>query len=205
MPPVTSGKAIASLVLGLFFFFLPTSILAIIFGHLSLSEIKKSAGRLKGEAIAIAGLVLGYLGIVSIPVILILAAIAIPSFMRARIAANEAAALAFVTRVNMAETGYADSRPDHSYSCRLGELATGLNEPGISPDALSFQKNGYTFVLEGCSGRDATGPHYQVAAAPIAVHTSGVRMFCSDDSGVIRSDAATSSVGQCLENGTPMQ
>jgi hypothetical protein len=105
----------------------------------------------------------------------------------------------------MAETGFADSHPDHSYTCRLGALGSGLNEPSISADALSFQKNGYTFVLEGCSGRDATGPHYQVAAAPITVHTSGVRMLCSDDSGVIKSDAATSSVGQCLDNGTLLQ
>jgi hypothetical protein len=44
-------------------FAFPLSILAIIFGHLSLSEIRKSAGRLKGEGMAIAGLVLGYVGV----------------------------------------------------------------------------------------------------------------------------------------------
>lgn len=62
-PPETSGKAIVSLVCGLFLFAFPMSILAIIFGHISLSEIRKSAGRLKGEGMAIAGLVLGYLGL----------------------------------------------------------------------------------------------------------------------------------------------
>ena len=41
--PETSGKAIASLVLGLFFFLCPASILAIIFGHMSYSEINRSA------------------------------------------------------------------------------------------------------------------------------------------------------------------
>jgi Domain of unknown function (DUF4190) len=59
-PAQTSGKAIASLVCGLFLFAFPLSILAVIFGHLSVSEIRKSSGRLKGEGIAIAGLVLGY-------------------------------------------------------------------------------------------------------------------------------------------------
>src|ERR1700752_5084203 len=39
--PPTSGKAIGSLVAGLFFFFLPASIVAVVLGHLSLSEIRK--------------------------------------------------------------------------------------------------------------------------------------------------------------------
>jgi len=68
-------------VLGICGFLFPflLSIAAIILGHLSLSEIKKSAGRVTGQGLAIAGLVLGYLGIVTIPVILIIAAIAIPN------------------------------------------------------------------------------------------------------------------------------
>ena len=61
-PARTSGKAIVSLICGLFFFFFPISIVAVVFGHLSLSEIRKSAGRLKGDGLAIAGLVLGYAG-----------------------------------------------------------------------------------------------------------------------------------------------
>ncbi|MGC1167958.1 MAG: DUF4190 domain-containing protein, partial [Candidatus Acidiferrales bacterium] len=72
----TSGKAIASLICGIFTLFLPASIAAIILGHLSLSEIRKSAGRLGGRGVASAGLVLGYAGIALIPFILIIAAIA---------------------------------------------------------------------------------------------------------------------------------
>ena len=81
MPPAgvpTSGKAIASLICGIFTLFFPASIAAIILGHLSLSAIRKSAGRLGGRGVAIAGLVLGYAGITLIPLILIIAAIAIP-------------------------------------------------------------------------------------------------------------------------------
>src|SRR6204780_4478782 len=92
-PAQTSGKAVTSLVCGLFLFAFPFSILAIIFGHLGVSEIRRSAGRLKGEGIAIAGLILGYVGLAIIPVILIIAAIAIPNLLRARIAANEASAV----------------------------------------------------------------------------------------------------------------
>ena len=59
-PAQTSGKATASLVCGLLFFIPLAFVAAIVFGHLALSEIRKSAGRLKGEGLAIAGLVLGY-------------------------------------------------------------------------------------------------------------------------------------------------
>jgi hypothetical protein len=71
-PAQTSGKATASLVCGLLFFIPLAFVAAIVFGHLALSEIRKSAGRLKVEGLAIAGLVLGYAWIVSIPVILII-------------------------------------------------------------------------------------------------------------------------------------
>ena len=43
-PAQSSGKALASLVFGLFFFVFPAAVVAIVFGHLSLSEIRKSAG-----------------------------------------------------------------------------------------------------------------------------------------------------------------
>jgi hypothetical protein len=45
----TSGKAIASLICGVFRWFLPALIAAIVLGHLSLSEIRKSAGRFEGS------------------------------------------------------------------------------------------------------------------------------------------------------------
>jgi hypothetical protein len=62
----TSGKAVASLICGIINVF-PFCVVAIILGHISLSQIGKSAGRLKGRGLAIAGLVTGYLGLVAIP------------------------------------------------------------------------------------------------------------------------------------------
>jgi hypothetical protein len=49
-PQKTSGMAIASLIFGIFFIFFPLSIAAIVFGHIALSQIKRSAGRLGGGA-----------------------------------------------------------------------------------------------------------------------------------------------------------
>jgi len=61
--PRRSGKAVASLVFGLASFIPLISILAVVFGHLALSNIRKSAGRLRGGQFAVTGLVFGYLGI----------------------------------------------------------------------------------------------------------------------------------------------
>ena len=99
--PQVSGKATASLVLGIFFFLFPAAVLAIIFGHLSRSEIKRSGGRLAGAGRALAGLILGYTGAAIVPV-LIIAAIAIPNLLRARIAANQAYAVGSLRTINVA-------------------------------------------------------------------------------------------------------
>jgi Domain of unknown function (DUF4190) len=77
------GKETASLILGIFFFILPAAVLAIIFWHLSRSEIKRSGGRLTGAGRALAGLILGYAGVSILP-LLIIAAIVIPNLLRAQ-------------------------------------------------------------------------------------------------------------------------
>lgn len=139
-PAETSGKAIASLICGLLFFIPFLFIAAIVFGHLALSEIRKSAGRLKGEGLAIAGLVLGYVWIVGIPIILILAAIAIPNLLRARMAANEASAVGSVRTLMTAEISYAAIHRDAGFTCSLSDLAqAGL----ISTELAKGQKTGY--------------------------------------------------------------
>src|SRR6267154_3878252 len=79
-PAQTSGKATGSLISGIAAYVIAPfigAIVAVVLGHMGLSEIKKSAGRLKGEGLAIAGLVLGYVQVAGLPFILIIAAIAI--------------------------------------------------------------------------------------------------------------------------------
>jgi type IV pilus assembly protein PilA len=183
----TSGKAIASLVCGLFLFAFPLSILAIIFGHLSVSEIRKSAGRLQGEGFAIAGLVLGYMGVAAMPVILIIAAIAIPNILRARIAANEASAAGSIRVLGAAEAGYAASHPDAGYTCALSDLA----DAGLIDSRLaSGETRGYVFELSGCgpSAEGGANVKYRVVAYPLTRNTTGTRAFCADESGVVNTD-----------------
>jgi type IV pilus assembly protein PilA len=201
-PAETSVKAIVSLVCGLFFFMLPLSIVAIIFGHLSLSDIRKSAGRLTGQGMAIAGLVLGYLGIAAIPVILIVAAIAIPNLLRARMAANEASAAAWVRTVNTAETAYAELHPTAGFTCTLADLA---GDQLITRELASGRKNGYVLELSDCAPAIEGGPNvkFRVIAYPETRNTTGTRAFCSDESMNVKVDA-NGSRQECVANGSTL-
>ena len=84
----TSGMAIASLVLGICSIVLClgplAGIPAVIMGHKANSDIRKSGGLLRGGGMATAGLVTGYLSVFMIFVVGLLAAIAIPNFVKAR-------------------------------------------------------------------------------------------------------------------------
>ena len=199
-PPTTSGKAVTSLVFGLLFFIPLAFVAAIVFGHLALSEIRRSAGRLKGQGMAIAGLVLGYSWIVSIPIVLIIAAIAIPNLLRARMAANESLAVAALGTLNAAEISYNHDHPDAGYTCTLADLST-----QIDSKLASGQKNGYNFELTGCAtGTEGTANvKYQVVAYPAVRNQTGLRAFCSDESALVKVDNG-GSAQKCLESGSPL-
>src|SRR4051812_42831812 len=125
-----SGKATASLICGIFFFLFPLPIVAVVLGHMALSEIKRSAGKLIGEGRAIAGLVLGYFGLLSaIPILLIVAAIAIPNLLRSRMAANEASAVASVRAINVAQSTYMAEFSDTGFACELYQLGGSSQKP----------------------------------------------------------------------------
>jgi Domain of unknown function (DUF4190) len=62
-PSTTSGMAIASLVMGLLWMYWIGSILAICLGYAARREIRNNAGRIEGQGMATAGIVLGWIGI----------------------------------------------------------------------------------------------------------------------------------------------
>lgn len=198
-PGQTSGKAIASLVCGIINVF-PLSVVAIILGHISLSEIGKSAGRLKGRGMAIAGLVLGYLGVVAIPFILILAAIAIPNLLRAKIAANEASAVGSMRNLLAAEVVYQTNNPKAGYTCNLSDLT------GLDSNLAAGHKQGYSFAIQNCKSDQPDGSvtSFQLVATPVARNTTGMRAFCTDESGVMRVDSR-GSAENCLQAGEKLE
>lgn len=197
----TSGKAVASFVFGLLFFVPFSFLAAIVFGHLALSEIKKSAGRLKGEGLAITGLIFGYLWVVAIPFILIIAAIAIPNLLRARIAANESSAVAAIHTLNNAEAAYSGTHSG-GYTCSLSDLEEGRF---IDRQLASGKMHGYAFELRNCGPAAGNqSAKYQVAGYPLVSRQTGIRAFCSDENAVIKVDSGGSSEA-CLETGSPLR
>ncbi len=71
----TNGMAIASLVAGFLWLGWLGSFAAVVFGHVALSQIDQSQGRQGGRGMAIAGLALGYFGVATLALIIVLAAV----------------------------------------------------------------------------------------------------------------------------------
>ncbi|MEO5936076.1 MAG: DUF4190 domain-containing protein [Terriglobales bacterium] len=187
----TDGKAVASLILGILaltILSILAGIPAVILGHVSRSNIKKSMGRLKGEGMALAGLIMGYLSLLIIPFILIIAAIAIPNLLRSRISANEAGAVGAVRTINTAAITYLSRNEERGYPTELKQLA-GSGEDGlITAELAEGSRNGYQFVYTAMDDDGNQVPEgYFVVATPITPGSTGVRSFCGDQTGVIRS------------------
>src|SRR5436853_127595 len=102
-----SGLAIASLVLGIagiaLCFGPVAGIPAVICGHVAKSKIRDSGGTISGSGLATAGLVTGYISIAWIAVIGLLAAIAIPNFVKARTAAQTQACRSNLRSIEVAK------------------------------------------------------------------------------------------------------
>jgi hypothetical protein len=204
LPPETSGKAIFSLVSGVLALIPPISLVAVIFGHLSLSDIRKSAGRLTGRGPAIAGLILGYLGVVEIVALIVIGIVYSPSgnkgAMQKRIVENnESSVVAAVRSLNTAEIAYAQGHSASGYTCSLSDLS---GVWGISGDLASGRKNGYRYELRGCTAAKAKGPvvKYQLVAYPEKAKGAGTPAFCSNESDVIKL-ARSGSAQECLRAG----
>jgi Domain of unknown function (DUF4190) len=71
-PAPTSGLAIAALVTGLFFWCCAIpGIVAIVLGHLALEQIEDSGGVKRGKGMAVAGIVLGWVGVAIVGVLVL--------------------------------------------------------------------------------------------------------------------------------------
>ncbi len=223
-PVESSGKALGSLICGILFFFFPFAIVAIVLGHLALSDIRRAAGRLTGQGMAIAGLVLGYAGIAFIPIILIVAAIAIPNLLRARMAAYEASAVESLREINVANLQY-ETTYGNGFAASLEALGGEIgDEPSCDhalmiPRALTVgQKSGYIFTYTAVAGPSESssaqsptvaakgcaapgGAGYTVVADPLERGTTGQRSFYTDQTGTIRYD----SNGEATADSTPVE
>ena len=78
--------------------------------------------------------------LIVVAIILIIAAIAIPNLLRARIAANESSAVSSIRTINTAEVTYQSAYPTVGYSATLVALGPGAGVAGLPrrrPDQLA--------------------------------------------------------------------
>src|SRR5258708_588422 len=139
--------------------------------------------------------------LIVVAIILIIAAIAIPNLLRARMSANEASAVGSLRTINTAEVTYATTYPTIGFAA-LGNLGgsptvcagpTGATSAGacLLDNVLTtapFTKSGYVFTVTASGGPPAV--QYTATGLPQIVGQSGQRGFCTDQSGVIRYNSA---------------
>lgn len=142
-----------------------------------------------------------------VTIILIISAIAIPSYLRSRLQANEASAIASVRMINTTAVTYASTYADVGFPANLSNMggaspcAASSTTACLLDDVLaSGTKNGYSFVWTGDGAKPSFS--YAITATPVAVGSSGQRMFCSDTAGVIRYDPSGSG---CNAGSEPVQ
>jgi prepilin-type N-terminal cleavage/methylation domain-containing protein len=133
--------------------------------------------------------------LIVVAIILIIAAIAIPNLLRARIAANESSAVSAVRTINTAEVTYSTSFPTTGYAGTLPNLGGATPcVPAIATGCLldsvlsAGNKSGYVFAAVGANAVNGVNTTYTAGASPVTFNQSGVRNFCSNEDGVLRFD-----------------
>ena len=162
--PKSSGLAIAALILGIVGFCMPiTAPIAVILGIVALNKIGKSNGQVGGQGLAIGGIVTGGLACFMIPV---LAAIAIPNFIRYQLRSKQSEARVNIQAIKTgaeiyraqndaypkADTGFVPAEPCGADKCALD--STLWSQPpwsdlGFSPPSNHYYQ--YRYTSEGSS------------------------------------------------------
>ena len=141
--------------------------------------------------------------LIVVAIIGIIAAIAVPGLLRARMSGNESSAIGSLRAINTAEAGYSSAAGQGGYSTDLkvlGDACPGSAQGFISPDlgdpALPSPviKSGYNVLLapaaagvagpNDCNGV-ATMTDYYATSVPLTVGTTGNRGFASSAAGTI--------------------
>jgi type IV pilus assembly protein PilA len=132
--------------------------------------------------------------LIVVAIILIIAAIAIPSLLRSRIAADQASAIASLRVINTSEVNYVSSY-GQGYSSTLVQLGPPVGATAVNSQAAGMMdsvlagglKSGYSFNYVPANP-DVNGNYttFGVTASPIQVGTTGTSYYYTDQTYVIR-------------------
>jgi prepilin-type N-terminal cleavage/methylation domain-containing protein len=132
--------------------------------------------------------------LIVVAIILIIAAIAIPNLVRARISSNEAAAVHNTRSVATAEIQYNSAYPAIGYASQLSNLGTptaGCTVPASSNACIidsslsSGTKQGYFFTAAASGAAGLPTSQFEEGSAPASPST-GNRSFCAIEDAVVR-------------------
>jgi prepilin-type N-terminal cleavage/methylation domain-containing protein len=138
--------------------------------------------------------------LIVVAIIGIIAAIAVPGLMRARMSGNEASAIGSLRAIDNAEASYTSSCGQGAYAGTLADLGKppqAGTEGYISPDLTSdpSMKSGYKVTMTagaaaptgvtGCNNPSSLAQSYFVAADPQVPESSGSRFFATNQGGTI--------------------
>ena len=144
--------------------------------------------------------------LIVVAVILVIAAIAIPSLLQARMSANEASAVGSLNAIKSAEFTYFNTYPTVGYASQLADL--GGTKPCVAApstaclidDVLataipgSVGKSGFVFSAIGSASGSTINSTFVSGGSPITVNKTGNREFCSTSDGVLRSQMSAGGV-----------
>ena len=133
--------------------------------------------------------------LIVVAIILIIAAIAIPNLLRARMAANESSAVASIRTINTGMVTYNSTYPTVGFATGLTNLGgtapcTPSSTTGCLIDSVlgAGTKSGYIFAATGAGGTPKV--QYYATGTPITANQTGIRSFCAFEDAVVRVDPA---------------
>jgi type IV pilus assembly protein PilA len=154
--------------------------------------------------------------LIVVAIIGIIAAIAVPGLLRARMSGNEASAIGSLRAINSGQAAFSSSCANGYYANTLTDLYTApTGGTGfISPDLKSngVTKSGYTVTLTGSGGSGAAACNtvtpkasYWANANPTSLNGTGTRYFATDLRGTIFQDTSTAFTAAPGSTATPVQ
>jgi len=162
--------------------------------------------------------------LIVVAIIGIIAAIAVPGLLRARMSGNEASAIGSLRAINSGQAAYSSSCAQGGYSQQLEDLvlAPAGGQGFISPDlsTTGVVKSGYNVTLTkgstavvvtlaantcNTSAKDAVSSYY-AKAEPVTLNGTGTRSFATDTRGTIfqKSNSATADADPIPAAATPV-
>jgi len=140
--------------------------------------------------------------LIVVAIILIIAAIAIPNLLRAKMSANDSSAASTIRTLNTSQVTFATNYPTVGYATSLQLLGPNTAPPVCNGttgacliDAVlacanangPCPKSGYNYFTLGAAPVAGVVGDYAASASPITMNSTGTNNFCSTADAVVRS------------------